>query len=605
MAKKNKNSIETKLTSFHDILAPTAMEFKTKSLIMGSQHQAIMTITDYPTTVKGAWLSDIIQMPGVITSIHIDPTDANDLIKKLTVAMGEYQAKLIGGGDAVSKRRAEKGYMDAEVLLKKIDEEQHKIIYCTVILNITADDEEQLKQRIRNVEAKLGGSHMRGRTLTLLQEDGLKMAAPWCRNITSIKEIGSRNMTTETLAASYPFVYSGINDGVGILLGNDRLGGVVLIDFWIRKKDRTNSNITAIGRPGVGKSTAIKKLLTHEFKEGTKIIILDPEREYKDFCKKTKGAWIDCGGGIKGRINPLEIRSIPDEDNEDDEDTLYSKEIIQKGALAIHIQTLRIFFRMYLGELTRMQKALLEIALEDLYIKQFNITWDTDPKSVTIWPTMNDLYELMFKKISTDEPEWKELAYAIRAAAIGADAPLWNGQTTIKTDNQVTVLDIHNLIDADKNIRGAQYYNILSWAWDVISRDRNERVVVVVDEAYLLADKDVPEPLVFLRNTSKRCRKYEGAIWVIFHNLIDFMDESIKRYGQALVDNPIYKIIMGQGDKDIEALTQLMELSDKEVTTLQKGERGAALLVVGNRRVEINIEVFRHEEEFIGAGGGR
>ena len=64
------------------------------------------------------------------------------------------------------------------------------------------------------------------------------------------------------------------------------------------------------------------------------------------------------------------------------------------------------------------------------------------------------------------------------------------------------VLDIYNLLDADESIRWAQYYNILRWAWNEVARDRKEKILLAVDEAYLLADPEAPQALAFLRNTS-------------------------------------------------------------------------------------------------------
>ena len=92
---------------------------------------------------------------------------------------------------------------------------------------------------------------------------------------------------------------------------------------------------------------------------------------------------------------------------------------------------------------------------------------------------------------------------------------------------------------------------------------------------------------------------------VITHNMVDFMDPAVRRYGQALIDNPVYKLIMGQGDKDIEALSKLMNLSEKEVQTLAEGKRGEALLVAGNRRIHAKINVSPFELEMFGKAGGR
>ena len=42
-----------------------------------------------------------------------------------------------------------------------------------------------------------------------------------------------------------------------------------------------------------------------------------------------------------------------------------------------------------------------------------------------------------------------------------------------------------------------------------MSKDKEEKTMLVCDEAYLLIDTQVPQSLIFLRNIAKRCRKYE------------------------------------------------------------------------------------------------
>lgn len=47
----------------------------------------------------------------------------------------------------------------------------------------------------------------------------------------------------------------------------------------------------------------------------------------------------------------------------------------------------------------------------------------------------------------------------------------------------------------------------------------------------------------YLRNYSKRLRKYEGALWFITHSVVDLLDPAVKRYGQAIIDNACYKFV--------------------------------------------------------------
>jgi len=606
--KKTKQAVHTpQTTALLDILSPAAIHFRTRDLIFGDQYQTVIAIVDYPPRVGAAWLSRIATLPGVVLSVHATPTDPFELIQQIKVTVGELEGKIIQGGNPAIIQRHERQLNDAKMLLQKIDNEQQNVMYFTALILVSANDPDELQQRKKRVESILAGAGMRGRTPMFQQEEALKSVGPFKMLDPAISAITDRNMPVESVAASYPFVYSGINDGKGVLLGTDKSGGIVLVDFWTRDGSRTNTNMTVMGRPGVGKSTVIKKILMSEYARGTKIIIIDPEREYRDLCFNLRGDWIDCGGGEKGRINPLQVLSVPEDDDDEDE-KLYPENISSRGPLAIHFQTLRTFFNLYMKNMTKIQQGLLEIALEEVYKKR-GIVWNTDPRSIKNheWPTIRDLYEYIDGKCKKEnaDPEWRELSALLRSSAIGADQALWAGETTIQADTDFVVLDIHRLLEADEEIRKAQMFNILRWAWNKIAEDRSQKVILAVDEAYLLVDPETPQALQFLRNTSKRIRKYEGGLMVITHNMVDFMDPAVQRYGQALIDNPVYKLIMGQGDKDIEALTKLMNLSEREIQTLAEGKRGEALFVAGNRRIHVKIDVSPFEHEMFGAGGGR
>lgn len=610
--KATDKNTKSKLSGLLDIISPIGVRFQTKTIETGDMFQRVFVITDYPPKVNTGWLSRAMNLPGVIGSIHANPTDPYDLVKDINISMGELSSTLENGGNQVKVERAKEQFEASKLLLQKIDNEQQSVFDVCVVLLVTANDKDELERRSKKLSSTLSASGMRARAALFKQEEGLRSVGPWAMLEPDIKEIGVRNMPAETLAAAFPFVYNGLNDGDGVLLGKDKSGAIVLPDFWKRDESRTNSNMTILGRPGVGKSTTIKKILLAENTRKTKIIIIDPEREYKDLCENLNGDWIDCGGGSKGRINPLQVRNVPMDDDEE-ETPLYEKESISNnefGPLALHFQTLRTFFKLYLKEITKKQIALLERALRELYIDEFNISWDTNPEDIENdkWPTLKDLHEHIKNKAEADQElkkDWRDLEILLESAAIGADSAIWSGYTTIEANSDFIVLDIHNLLEADEEIRRTQFFNVLGWAWNEVSKDREERVLLATDETYLLIDPEIPQALQFLRNTSKRIRKYEGGLMVITHNLVDFLDDSVKRYGQALIDNPVYKLIMGQGDKDIEALAKLMTLSDRESQILADGKRGEAIFVAGNKRLHIKIDVTDDELEMFGKAGGR
>ena len=318
--------------------------------------------------------------------------------------------------------------------------------------------------------------------------------------------------------------------------------------------------------------------------------------EYKELTENLEGDWLNVGSGAGGVINPLQIKDVP-LDDDDEKDKVFKDEGKGLGAMALHFQSLRTFFKLLFPELTSIQIALLEETLEELY-NSFNIYWNTDIsgfKNID-FPIMYDLYELINKKTKTvydngKKQDYEILQSLIRTIAVGADSALFNGYTSIQTKTNFICLDTHNLQDASERVKKAQYFNILTYCWELMSKDREEKTMLVCDEAYLLIDPQVPQSLVFLRNIAKRCRKYEGSLCIISHSIVDFLDDSVKMYGQAILDMATYKVLMGTDGKNLEETTELFKLSEYQADFLYAKKRGYAIFIIGAYRILVKFEI--------------
>lgn len=336
----------------------------------------------------------------------------------------------------------------------------------------------------------------------------------------------------------------------------------------------------------------------------------------KDFCRATNGKWLNAGGSPNARINPLHIIPIPkNEDTGTPEDSIenyYDRDDGNGlGDLDLYLKHLEVFFSLYIKDMNTRHKAKLKKVLIELYNK-FGIDWETDASMLKAedFPIISDLYKLLKEKSENPKKErdreiYEDLADFIEDAAVGADSFLWNGPTTLESDNQVTVIDTSQLQSTSENVKRAQYFLLETWAWGIMSRNRTEKVMLVCDEAYLMIDPDVPQSMVFLRNVSKRDRKYEGGLMIISHFIVDFLDPKIKMYGQSLLDTPSYKFLFGTDGENLKETKALYGLTEKEEELLASKKRGHALMLCGSKRMHVRFDIPAYKWKYIGQRGGR
>lgn len=591
-----------------NIITPAGIEFQKSSLILGENYSKCLIVTKYPTNPDYGWVSMVTQIAGVTSSVEFKPTDSSALIERCNEQIKAYRGELTVVKEESIRQSKEDAIQDIKNMIRKVNKDSEMVGYCNIILLVQAPSEKMLDERIKKVQGiiqSLGGTT---RNLLFKQKEGLKCVSPYGIPNERIEDIGARNMPISTFAGGFPNACSGLNDGIGFHLGKTENGKPIILDTWKRGGDRTNCNWFISGLPGVGKSATVKFIMENEYALGAKIILLDPEREFVDLVLNLGGKVINCGGGKGGRINPLQVRPVPKIDSDDELDELYKDEGKGMSDLALHFQTIRTFHRIYRKGITELEIDRLEEILEKTY-ERFNIVWDTDISTLkpTDFPIYSDLYEDILKEYAKNPSDkiMKNLKAYFRSIAVGADSFVFNGHTDIEVDTDIIDLDISNLLDGDENILRAQFHNINSWVWQQISADRTQRIVYILDEGYLIVDPENPQALIFVKNASKRMRKYEGSLIFITHSVVDVLDPAVKRHGQALIDNACFKFIMGTDGKNLEETKKLFHLTEAEDAFLLTKQRGKGLLFAGSIRLGARIEIPEKFLALMGKAGGR
>ena len=535
------------------------------------------------------WLAKLTEDVGAIFSINIEPIDNAQLIEHLDARIRDATSlSKIAKNESIKQVR-EAEVKEASEIISRMINNNEVVSYLTIYICISAQNEQDLISKCKEVERVVQKLKLKIRPITnFLLKSGFKAVAPFFTIQKDLTEYFKRNILTSTFTGGFLFNTNTFIDKNGYCFGINQNGGIIVFNIWKKDYDRTNSNMVIVGSSGSGKSLATKHIIYNELPR-TKLLIIDPEAEYTYLAKNLKGKIIECGGSNSGyTLNPLQVRI-----NKDDEENL--------NALAIHFQFLHTFFEILFPSLTDIEFSMLDKVLEELYLK-FNITTNTDISKIenTEFPLLEDLYYLLEDKNKEEyKPEYEKLLSLIRPISIGQASSLWNGYTDITVDTGLTVFNTKNMQEFQIQYKRAQYYNMMSFAWEIISKNKDEFDCLIADECHVLVDQNIPQTLEYVRNISKRARKYNSSIIVITQSIEDFLNEKIKLYGQSLLANSTYKLFFKMDGQDLRDVVKVFNLSKKEEELIYNAKRGECLLSAGNRKIFVNVKVPHKELQVI------
>lgn len=626
--KKDKEAVTTNVyvnQQLLNIITPAGISLDNNHASIGEGEGKIYAISRYPSEVHYGWLANLINLPGTAACIEYRYSPEDIMISAFNARISELKDLQMNEKRESERQIYEKNITDLKNLINRISVKKEPVGYFNIMLHVMDNNEELLAERIRKISGMVRTQECNLIHLRFRQGQALQAMSPWGIPEEHVSNVGERNMPMSTFIGGFPMAAAGLNDFQGKYLGKSK-DRIVLLNIWLRGKDRTNSNVYIQGVPGSGKSTLVKvmQILEYALNESVQVV-WDAENEYLDIAQNPwiDAEIIDAASGATGRINPLQIRKTPRitkedlEEGEDISEFMNYEENVEGGFsdMALHIQNLRQFFSIYFGKENfnspGVRKA-FEKALIETYHRR-NIDWDTDIGTLKNedFPIMSEFYDVA-QEFSKDErlsarerENYELLGELLFSLGEGADKFLWNGYTTLNPKSRYIVLNTSKLLEMDDNIKNAQFFNLKMWEWHFLSADRTQKAISCMDEGYLFADPEYPELIKLTRNMSKRGRKYEVGLWFITHSLVDILDKAVKRYTQAIIDNSCYKFLFGADGKNLEETGALFKLTEKEMSMLESKTRGKALLMAGSVRLELQVDVADKILAMMGRAGGR
>ena len=573
-----------------DLITPTGgLTFERNKIYFGSRYCKVYTIVHYPSNIELKWLGNLVSNTGAIFSINIEPTDNAELIDDLDSRIRDASGLAEISKNESSRQMREQEVKEASEIINRMIQNNEVVSYLTIYILVSAEEKEELKAKCKEVESEVQHQKLKIRNLTnYLQMSGFKAVAPLFTIQTDLSKKFKRNILTSSFTGGFLFNTDTFIDEGGYYWGVNQNGGIIIFNLWQQDVMRGNSNMFVVGSSGSGKSMAVKHMILNEIPT-TKILIIDPENEYSYLCKNLNGKVIECDGIDNGGVlNPLQVRI-----NRDDESG--------NNALSLHFQFLETFFQILYPSLTEIEFSKLDLIFEKLY-KKFGITKNTDISKLknTDFPILEDLYYFIKDENKQHRDKiYEKLLALIRPICIGQASNIWNGYTNIEVDTRVTVFNTSTMQKFQIQYKRAQYYNILSYAWDILSKDIKERTMLVADECHILVDPNIPQTLEYVRYISKMARKHNSSICVISQSIEDFLNEKIKLYGQSLLANATNKLFFKCDCKDLKDIVSTFNLTEEEEKMLLNARVGECLFMCGIRKLYMTFKLFDYELEMI------
>ena len=595
---------------------PQSITMQQRNVIVDGILAHNMHVVGFPSQVDDAWLASVMSIPGTKVMVKFKPMDRAKAIRGIDRSIQELRGQYVNTGVDSKMMELQEHIETLEALLATLQGDNETLL--EVNIYVTAYDIVQTKNTLDpdgKIDSSLARiSNMKRVVRRLYQENGLRLnnmdfdqvAAFIGGQVTAWDPMGKkgRGIPSNSVAACYPWVFAHVADKNGIKLGSSD-GVPVFIDFFRRDSERVNSNMVIVGKSGSGKSYATKSLLTNLAADDSKIFILDPENEYTELAANLHGKFINVGNAQYGRLNPFHIITALDDDENDSSGI--------SGSYATHLQFLEEFFRQIIPDCDKDSMEYLNSLIDRMYTNM-GITAETDLSMLRPedYPTFDDLYDAILAEFQSTDNEYIRtmlrtlMNYIAKFSSGGRNANIWNGPSTVTTDENFTVFNFQSLL-ANRNgtVANAQMLLVLKYIDNEIIKNRdynlkyhmNRKIVVVIDEAHVFIDTKFPVALDFMFQLAKRIRKYNGMQIVITQNIKDFVgSEEIARKSTAIINACQYSFIFALAPNDMDDLCKLYEkaggINENEQEQIVSAPRGQAFTVMSpSSRSTVHIDV--------------
>ncbi len=549
-----------------DLLSYSGMMEEASYLQVGDKFVRTLFISGYPYVASTGWLNMLINFNhNVDISYHIEQVDPQLALPKLTRKITELESTkrtMLKDGKVIGSEITDP--LESAIELKdKIQRGQEKLFQLSIYITLIADSLSDLNKLTTILETVMSTRLFYIKTANFQQIEGLQSILPRGENLLNQK----RNLDSSSAALTFPFVSSELVQESGILYGiNKSNNSLVIIDRF----SLNNANSIIFAQSGSGKSYTAKVEILRQLMQGTRVIVIDPEREYEQLAKSVNGSYIKLSANSKEKINPFDFSN-----------TSYHGE----NSLSEHIQDLTEIISLMAGSLSTEERAMVDKALIQTY-KQFGFSMNgksTKAKNKN-FPILKDFYKTLKTVKQTD------LCNRLERFVEGSLSSVFDSQTNIDLTNRLVVFDIKDL---GESLRQIMMLTIANFVNSEVKTNPQKRILVI-DEGWLLLQYE--ESARFISGLVRRARKYYLGVTIISQQANDFLNQE---YGRAIASQSALRVLMKQDTTTIQKVAQEFHLSEYEEHFLLTCDRGEALIIADQNHVALKVVASEKEHPLL------
>ncbi len=548
-----------------DLISYSGLMEESGYVQIGDTFVRTLFISGYPYVASVGWLNMLINFNHDLDiSYHIEQIDPLMALPKLNRKITELEStkrSMLKAGKVIGSEITDP--LESAMELKdKIQRGQEKLFQISIYMTLSTGSLEELNKNTQVLETIMASRLFYIKTATFQQLEGLQSVLPRGENQLAQK----RNLDSSSAALTFPFVSSELVQESGILYGiNKSNNSLVIVDRF----SLNNANSIIFAQSGSGKSYTAKVEILRQLMQQTKVIVIDPEREYKQLAKSIGGTYIRLSAISKEKINPFDFSL---------------KSVTGENGLAEHIQDLTEIISLMTGSLSDEERAVVDKALIEAY-KLFGISMRKQKYEIDqTFPLLKDFYTVLKKM------KQKELCHRLDKFVSGSLSSVFTAQTNVDLSNRLVVFDIKDL---DESLRQIMILTTANFVHSQVKSDPQKRILVI-DEAWLLLQHE--ESARFLAGLVRRARKHYLGVTLISQQANDFLNQE---YGRAIASQSSLRILMKQDTTSIKKVVQEFNLSEYEQQFLLTCDRGEALIIADQNHVAVKIVASEKEHPML------